>query len=196
LPSYFLRFEDELNYRAAYLAQQEFLQDGQIEWSNLYAANQTSTAAGGNSIYILYEDRNEDNQLFANSILRSELNNKFTLNAALNFRKLKSRNYAKLLDLLGGEAFLDVDSFSEGEAAQNNLLNPNRLVEEGDHFKYFFDLDALVLEGFLQTQYNSRNFDFFISGNVSQTSYQRTGYYQNGNFPENSLGKSRALDFR
>src|SRR5690606_6674772 len=83
LPSYFLRFEDELNYREAYLAQQEFLQDGQIDWPGLYAANQTSTAAGGNSIYILYEDRNEDNQLFGNSILRSELNNNFTLNAAL-----------------------------------------------------------------------------------------------------------------
>src|SRR5690606_30672728 len=47
LPSYFLRFEDELNYREAYLAQQEFLQDGQIDWPGLYAANQTSTAAGG-----------------------------------------------------------------------------------------------------------------------------------------------------
>ena len=195
LPSYFLRFEDDQNYRAAYLARQEFLEDGQIDWTALYTANQTSTAAGGNSLYILYEDRNEDRQLSANSILRTELNQHFTLNASLAARKLKSRNFAKLLDLLGGEAFLDVDSFSEGEAAQNNLLNPNRLVEEGDAFKYFFDLDALVLEGFLQTQYSSRQFDFFISGNVSQTSYQRTGFYKNGNFPENSLGKSVALDF-
>ena len=195
LPSYFLRFEDDLNYRAAYLAQQEILEDGQIDWPSLYAANQTSTATAGNSLYILYEDRNEDRQLTANSILRSQLTDHFTLNASLAARKLESRNFAKLLDLLGGEAFLDVDSFSEGEAAQNNLLNPNRLVGEGDHFKYFYDLDALVLEGFLQTQYTSRNLDLFISGNFSQTSYQRTGFYKNGNFPDTSLGKSEALNF-
>ena len=195
LPSYFLRSEEDLNYRAAYLAQQEFLEDGQLDWASLYAANLTTTAAGGNSVYILYEDRNEDRQVSANSIFRTELNSNITLNASLGGRSLKSRNYAKLLDLLGGNAYLDVDSFSEGDAAQTNLLNPNRLVGKGEPFKYFYDLDALVLDGFVQAQYFSKHLDFFGSAKLSRSTYQRTGYYQNGNFPENSLGKSEVLDF-
>lgn len=195
LPSYFLRSEDDLNYRAAYLAQQEFLKDGQIDWPALYSANHTSSAAGGNSIYILYEDRNEDRQISASSILGTELNENITLNASLGGRTLKSRNYARVLDLLGGGGYLDVDSFSEGDAAQSNLMVPNRVVGKGDHFKYFFDIDALVLDAFVQSQYTSRHFDFFGGGKISRSTYQKTGFYQNGNFPDNSLGKSEALEF-
>ncbi|MGB7841592.1 MAG: TonB-dependent receptor, partial [Salinimicrobium sp.] len=56
LPSYFLRFENDPDYRAAYLAREEFMQEGQIDWPAMYLANQTSVAAGGNALYALYED--------------------------------------------------------------------------------------------------------------------------------------------
>lgn len=195
LPSYFLRFEDSPNYRGAYLAQQEFLEDGQIDWPALYSANLISTAAGGNSVYMLYEDRNDDRQITANSILQSQINPNILLNASLNFRSLKSENFAQVLDLLGGNAFLDVDSFSEGLEAQNNLQNPNRLAAEGEKIKYHFEFAADVLEGFTQAQFSYNRFDFFGSVNLSQTQYQRTGFFQNGNFPNNSLGKSELLSF-
>jgi len=195
LPSYFLREEGEENFRAAYLAREEFQENGQVNWASLYEANLTSTAAGGNSVYILYEDRNEDLLLTANALLQTELTERFTLNASLGGRKLTSRNFAKVLDLLGGTAFLDVDSFSEGDAAQSNLLHKNRLVGAGEAFKYFYDLDALVLDSFVQGRFTSRYLDLYASGKVSGTSYQRTGFYQNGNFPDNSLGKSEALNF-
>ncbi|HET8753508.1 MAG TPA: carboxypeptidase-like regulatory domain-containing protein, partial [Salinimicrobium sp.] len=110
LPSYFLRFEDDKNYQAAYLAQQDFIENGQLDWTALYSANQTMAAAGGNSIYILYEDRNEDRLFIANSILDVELTPKVNLNGKLSFRKLISENFAQVLDLLGGNTFLDVDS--------------------------------------------------------------------------------------
>ena len=195
LPSYFLRFEDSPNYRGAYLAQQEFLEDGQIDWPALYSANLISTGAGENSVYMLYEDRNDDRQFTANSILQSKINSNILLSASLNYRSLKSENFAQVLDLLGGNAFLDVDSFSEGPEAQNNLQNPNRLATEGDKVKYHFEFTANVLEGFAQAQFSYKRFDFFGSVNVSQTQYQRTGFFQNGNFPDNSLGKSDLLSF-
>lgn len=192
LPSYFLRFEDKQDYQAAYKAQQEFIADGQIDWAALYAANLTT---GKNSVYVLYEDRNDDIHLSANSILQAKLNGNSRLNASINYRNLNSENFAQVLDLLGGTAYLDVDSFSEGEEAQNDLLNPNRLVSEGDKFKYHFDLDATVFSGFLQTQFKFKKIDFFAGGTVSQTNYQRTGFYKNGNFPDTSLGKSELLNF-
>lgn len=195
LPSYFLRFEDDLNYRAAYIAEKEFIADGQIDWASLYLANKTAAGKGGNAVYILYEDRNDDNLIIANSILRHEFNEHITFHAKLGFQNLRSENFAQIIDLLGGEAYLDVDSFSEGEKAQNNLLTPNRLVGEGEAFKYHFQLEANVFKGFTQTQFKYKKFNFHVGAKLAQTTYQRTGYFKNGNFPDNSLGKSKMLHF-
>ncbi len=195
LPSYFLRFENDPDYRSAYLAQQEFVEDGQIDWPAMYLANQTSVAAGGNALYVLYEDRNEDEQFSANSILHWQVNSQLALNSAVSFRYLNSDNYARVLDLLGGNAFLDVDSFSEGDAAQNNLLEPNQLVSKNDVFKYHYELNAIEAKAFVQAQLFLKKWDLYAAAEVSYSEYQRKGLFKNGNFPDNSLGKSNAPDF-
>ncbi|SDK84883.1 CarboxypepD_reg-like domain-containing protein [Salinimicrobium catena] len=195
MPSYFLQNTTDPDYRSAYLAQEDFLADGQLDWQALYLANQTSMAAGGNALYVLYEDRSDDRQLSASSILLSELNTHLTLNAALNFRVLESDNFANVLDLFGVQAWLDVDSFSEGSEAQNNLLTPNRLVGEDDRFKYSYELSAETVDSFAQLQYFSKTVDSYVGAEAFYTRYLRNGLYQNGNFPENSLGKSELLDF-
>lgn len=195
LPSFFLRFEDRPDYRGAYLAEQEFLKDGQIRWDDLYLANLTSVEAGGNAIYALYEDLTDDKQFSANSISRYSLNSHVVLNAALQFKHLESENFASVLDLFGAPYFLDVDSFSEGDAAQNDLLNPNKLVSKNDIFKYHYNLNATNAGGFLQAEFSTRRIDGYMAGEASRASYQRIGKFQNGNFPQNSLGESRQLNF-
>ena len=195
LPSYFLRSEDRLDYRSAYLAQQDFLKNGQLNWEELYAANLNQAQNGGNSLYVLYEDINDDQLVSFNTLLRKELNARWVLNSGLNFRSLKSENFAQVESLLGGTAFLDVDSFSEGSKAQNDLLNPNRLVGEGDKFKYHYDLLAKDLGSFVQFQYFGKKWEFYTAVEGSYLIYQRNGFYQNGNFPDTSLGKSVEPDF-
>lgn len=195
LPGYFLRFPDDPDYESAYFAEKEFVNDGRIDWASLYAANRTVAATGGNAVYVLYEDRNDDRQFIANSILKMDVNENIILNGKLSFRNLISENYAVITDLLGGNAFLDVDSFSEGVEAQSNLLTPNHLVGVGEKFKYSFQYSARAYEGFLQAQFKYRKYDFYAGINLSQTAYQRTGFFKNGNFPENSLGESELLNF-
>ncbi|MGB7786901.1 MAG: TonB-dependent receptor, partial [Salinimicrobium sp.] len=195
LPSYFLRFENDPDYRSAYLAQQEFLVDGQVNWPAMYLANQTSVAAGGNALYVLYEDRSEDKQVSANTILNWQVNSRLALNSAVSFRYLNSENFARVLDLLGGNVFLDVDSFSEGDAAQNNLVEPNSLVSKNDIFKYHYELNAIEAEAFLQAQLFLKKWDLYAAAEVSYSEYQRNGFFKNGNFPDNSLGKSNPPDF-
>ncbi|GAB2761436.1 carboxypeptidase-like regulatory domain-containing protein [Actinomadura fibrosa] len=195
LPSYFLRNENKPDYQSAYIAQKDFQENGQLDWAALYLANKTSTESGGNALYALYEDRNKDRQLFANTILRSRLTDHLEMNASLGFRSLKSDNFARVLDLLGGESFLDVDGFSEGTEAQNDLLHPNRLVSENDIFKYHYELSAYSVEGYAQLQGFFRKFDFYAAAEFSGAEYQREGFYQNGNFPNNSLGKSESQEF-
>lgn len=195
MPSYFFRFENNLQYMAAYFAQKEFIEDGQIDWDAMYASNQLLTERGGNALYVLYEDRNDDRQITANSVLRSALTEELVLEAVVSVRRLNSENYARVIDLLGGMAYLDVDSFSEGDAAQHDLQNPNRLVREGERFKYHFDLHAAIAEGFSQIRLQKRNFDLYTALSFSGSRYQRTGFYKNGNFPESSLGRSPEMAF-
>ncbi|MFO8146089.1 MAG: TonB-dependent receptor, partial [Gillisia sp.] len=202
LPSYYLRNPANPNYVSAYLAQREFQKDGQLDWKSLYSANVTSVENGGNSIYVIAEDRNDDTQIWANSILTYTLNEAVIINGKLSYTHLKSENFASVKDLLGGNGYLDVDFFAEGTAenpvgdiAQSDLQNRNRIATEGDRFKYNFDLNANVAEGFVQSQFKYRTIDLYVAGNLSHTSYQRKGLFQNGSFPDNSLGKSELLNF-
>ncbi|WP_339894597.1 TonB-dependent receptor [uncultured Algibacter sp.] len=192
LPSY-SEWKYPNNLGNAYEALQEFQDNGQINWIELYRANINK---GGNARYALYEDRVDDTQFTFNSIFNSELNENVVLNAAVNYQRLKSENYAQVLDLLGAETYLDIDQFATDiDEAQNDLQNPNRLVGEGDTFKYNYTLSANILNGYAQAQFTYKKLDYYISGSYTNTQYQREGLYQNGAFPDSSFGKGEKLSF-
>ncbi|MCZ4317653.1 carboxypeptidase-like regulatory domain-containing protein [Aequorivita viscosa] len=192
MPSYFLADPAGPNYEGAYQAYSNFVDDGQIDWQNIY---ETNIFYGGTARYYLYEDRNDDTQLSANTILNSKLNENITLTANVNFRSLNSINFANMLDLLGGNGYLDVDTFNFGDQSQSDLNNPDRVVGEGDKMKYNFELDATDYNGFVQGQFTYSKIDLYAAGKLGKVSYQRNGLYRNGSFPENSFGKSEKLDF-
>ncbi|OEK09726.1 TonB-dependent receptor [Flavivirga aquatica] len=195
LPSYFERnFPEDLQF--AYGALKDFENNGQIDWEAMYFANINNTQNGGNAIYALYEDRVDDTQLTLNTILNAEINDNVILNAAVNYKALKSENFAEVLDLLGGLSYLDIDGFATNiNEAQNDLLNPNRIVDVGDKFKYHYNVHANELSAYTQAQFTYNKVDFYISGSIKQTQYQREGIYQNGGFPDSSLGKGAKLTF-
>lgn len=195
LPSYFERnFPDDLGF--AFSALKEFQDDGQIDWNALYQANISNRQNGGNAIYALYEDRVDDSQFTFNSILNSEINDHVVLSAAVNYQSLKSENYAQVLDLLGADTYLDIDQFATDiDETQNDLQKPNRLVKEGDRFKYNYNLFANVLNTYVQAQCAFNRLDLYMTWSISNTQYQREGLYQNGGFPETSVGKGEELNF-
>ncbi|MFV0565491.1 MAG: carboxypeptidase regulatory-like domain-containing protein [Flavobacteriaceae bacterium] len=190
LPSYWLTPTAGPDYSNAYLAEQEFLNDGQIDWNSLYQTNLNNV--DGYSTYILYEDRNDDKQWTFNSILNHELNENTVLNATVNYKTLKSENFAEIIDLLGGSGFLNVDAF---DGFQFDLQNPDEIAIEGEKFKYNYNLNAHVLSGYAQAQFKYNKIDFYVSGSVTKTNYQREGLYDNEANPGNSLGKSNKADF-
>ncbi|GAA4280511.1 carboxypeptidase regulatory-like domain-containing protein [Gaetbulibacter aestuarii] len=195
LPSYFERNDPE-NLGNAYLALETFLKDGQLDWNQLYEANIANTKLGGNAIYALYADVVSDRQFTFNGILNKTISEHVTLNSAINFTSLNSENYAEVIDLLGANTYLDIDGFAENiNAAQNDLLHPNRLVHEGEKFKYHYQLNAQVLETFAKAELKYSKVDMYLSGQFGFTQYQRQGIYQNGAFSENSLGAGEKLKF-
>ena len=210
LPSYFLRDANPTayDYQLAYIAQQEFINDGQLDWNTLYGANTINEY----SVYALQSDVIKDNQLSINSILDASLAENIRLNANISYRSLNSENFARIEDLLSGSGYLDIDAFaddvigqqSEGQA-QSDIRNPNRIVTEGDRYKYNYDIDSDVISSFAQAQFKYNKVDFYAGINFSQTSYQRNGLYENGFFPGagnvssfgdvSSFGKSEKLSF-
>lgn len=193
LPSYYERNED---LAGAYEARNRFENDGQLNWNRIIDANVTNAQNGIENAYVLYEDRNDDKQISINSILNSSINDNITLNAKLEYRRLRSENFAEVIDLLGGNGYLDINPFADTEnAQQNNLLSPNRVVQEGDKFRYSFLLNSDVASAFTQAQFKYNKVDFYGAVNLSRTTHQREGLYQNGRFVDNSLGLSDKIDF-
>ncbi len=175
-------------------ARDYFKTHAQIDWNGMYIANQNS-AFPGRSIYVLYEDRTDDNQLSANSILNSSISENVSLTAGANFRKLRSHNHQNLLDLMGGQYFSDVDTFYTGDAAQSDLNNPNRQVGENESYGYNYLLHALTFDGFTQFKFTYDKADFYLAQSFTRTEYQREGLYKNGIYANNSYGKGESITF-
>jgi hypothetical protein len=201
MPSYYTsQFDDNgayignsaLNQLEA--SQAKFLTNRQLNWNELYDVNRNSVS--GNSYYVLYEDRTDDKQFTANSVLSSQLSDNILVNASVNFKKLTSNNFQNLVDLLGGSFYNDIDNYGTTfEQQQSDLNNPNRTVVVGDKFGYNYKLLATTLDAFTQFKFTYKKVDFYLAQNYSRSEYQRDGLYKNGYYPTNSYGKSKKIEF-
>lgn len=202
LPSFALQDPNPtaFDFQSAYILQQDFINDGQLDWQSLFQAN----ASGGNSNLILQDDVIDDKQLTVNIIVNSQITDNISIDGSLAYRGLVNENYAQVSDLLGGEGFLDIDNFSvsesqdgqEGELAQSDVRNPNRIVGVGDRYKYNYKINATILSGFAQAQFAYKKVDGYVSVTAGTTSYQRDGLYENGNFLGSlSFGQSKKVSF-
>ncbi|WP_258928514.1 hypothetical protein [Flavobacterium davisii] len=143
------------------------------------------------------EQRNDDTQITANSILNSQFSEKISFNAAVNFKKLKSHQYAVAADLLGAKYTENFDPFyiSKGDFAQFDLNNPNQKIQLNDIFEYNYNLRATVIDAFTQFKFNFKKADFYLSQTFSRSEYEREGLYRNGKYAANSFGKSERPSF-
>lgn len=178
----------------ALVAKNNFLNDGQVDWYKMYYTNKVVNK-GEKSAYVLYEDRTDDKLWSANSIINSTLADNINMNAGINFKKLRSRNFQRLIDLLGGSYFKDIDPFYNDDASQSDLNNPNREILVGDDYGYNYYLNATTFDGFTQFKFRYKKIDFYLGQSFSRTEYQREGLYKNGIYASNSYGKSSNVIF-
>jgi hypothetical protein len=193
LPSYFLRNNDLVG---AYTSQENFVNNGQLDWTRIFDANTTNASVGLNNAYVLYEDRNNDKQLTVNTIYNTNLDNNISINGKLEYKQLHSQNFAEVIDLLGGIGYLDINNFADtARQMQNDIANPDRVVGVGDKFRYNFNLNSAFMNAFVQAQFKYNKVDFFAAVTLSKITNQREGLYQNGRFENTSLGLSKKLSF-
>ncbi len=192
LPSYFLADSDGPDYEGAYLAQENFINNGQINWNRIYDANLTNNQANLNAAYVLYEDRVDDTQLTINSAYNREINENIKVTASANYRNLVSDNFAEISDMLGAYSYSNIDSF---DYLDYNLLSPNSIVSEGDKFKYHYKMNAEEMSLFSMINFSFNKLEFYVAGDITNTTYQRDGIFENEANAGNSSGKGDAISF-
>ena len=192
LPSYFLADSDGPDYEGAYIAQEQFVNNGQINWNRIYDANLTNNQSNLDAAYVLYEDRVDDSQLTINSVYSKEINENFKLSSSVNYRNLVSDNFAQISDMLGGYTYSNIDSFDN---LDYNLLSPNSIIGMGDKFKYHYEMNVEEISLFSMLDFNFNKLEFFIAGNLTNTVYQRNGIFENEANAGNSSGMGDEVSF-
>ncbi|MDA3820325.1 MAG: TonB-dependent receptor [Candidatus Delongbacteria bacterium] len=188
----------------------------QLDWESFYQANAknlytVNNAEGiiGNDVtgmrskFIIEEGRTDIRQYGANSTYTNKLDEYTTFTGALNFRFYKGHHFQTVVDLLGGDYWLDIDQFAERDfadpsVADNDMDNPNHIAKEGDIIGYDYIANVNSHDAFAQLNFKFpqvNRVDFYVSGKLAYTEFWRTGNRRNGKFPTESLGDSPKKHF-
>lgn len=209
LPGFYLLDPATRNIDQALLIREKWMNDpgtGQINWDALYEANILNTdtvngVAGRRSAYVLGEDREVNKTYGLAASYQKELGEHFTLSGALSFTAQQTESYRKMLDLLGGDFYVNLNQFAEqvyvGNSAlkQIDLNHPDQIIRVGD--KYGYNYVSRFTKSFLSAQVHAsyERFDFFIAGRMSYDAFGRDGLYKSGLFPDSSFGRSATQQF-
>ncbi len=190
LPSFYINNPIGADFTNASLARDGFLNDPQLNWSNISTAN-SNTQNSGRAAYVLYDDVIDDTQFSFSSVGNLKINNWLNIDFGVVYRNISSGNYAKIKDLIGADFHEDIDPFSN----TRNDINSTTNKTSGATFNYDYDIDASNLNGFGQLTGTFDNWSGFVSASLSNTVYQRNGMFQNERFLNTSLGLSEEIKF-
>ena len=178
----------------------------QINWDQLYYANQQAAKNGQETMYYL-QAKHSDNLTFnLSSTLTAKVTKNSTLSSGLLLGTNSNRHYQTMDDMLGGTIFHNVNSYAIGDYPITdprvqydlNTAGPNntgKLVYEGDKFGYDYKLE--VMKGLLWASYTAElgRFQTNFSAKLGQTNMRRHGYMRNGMAADNSYGNSGIARF-
>ncbi len=178
----------------------------QVDWERIYEANRMNKrtingVTGSRSVYIIGDDVEMYNKYSAFLNVKKKVNDHINVTGGFQAQFQVTENYREVKDLLGGDYYVNLNQFAErtyiGNSIynQNNVLEPNKIVREGD--KYNYNYNNMFSKGQLwaQTTFKYNKIDGFVTARGGFESFQRQGLYQNGLFLNNSLGASDVLKF-
>ncbi len=186
----------------------------QINWDNLYAWNkvnlktvQNANNTAGNTVqgifskYIVEQRRQDKLQYGLTSTFKHEFNPNLHLYGGLKAGISKTHNYKLVADLLGGEYYLDIDKYADGQAfeisdeQQVNIRNKNHVAKVGDviGYDYIANVNQVMLWGELTWVKN--RWSTYTGLEAFYTQLYRTGNFENGRFRGDlSYGDSKKIN--
>lgn len=181
----------------------------QINWDEFYNVNRVNfktihniegnpenSITGRRSLYILQNRVIHTNKIIFSSQLNTIISERIFFTGGIHYQWQRNHYYQEVEDLLGGDFYVDLNQFAEQDfpddpnAIQNDLKHPNRIVKEGEHYGYNYAITLKREAAFASFLFSLPHIDFFAGVEISQTSFYRTGYVQNGLFPDHSYGNS------
>jgi len=151
--------------------------DGTFAYDKIYELN---AASDNGSLMAMSESNNEHNWYGLMSTYTTKIGKYFDVYGGIDFRYYNGTHTNELVDLYGGEFFVDRYRATVNSANNANRNNPewvNRKLKVGD--VVYRDYDGYVMqEGiFGQAEYNKGPLSVFVAGAVSNS-----GYWQKNHF--------------
>ena len=137
----------------------------QINWDRLYDVNANNIEGGSARSKYIQEERHVDQRdLNFAARFKWRPTRYLTLTGGLNGRIDRAEHYKKVYDLLGGEYYVDTDSFAEREFASVEAKTQNdldyylehgsaRVLKQGDKFGYDYYAQIRKGEGWLNGRF-------------------------------------------
>ncbi|MBQ9560377.1 MAG: TonB-dependent receptor [Bacteroidaceae bacterium] len=160
----------------------------QINFDELYFANQQLNASGHDAIYYIERRHNDHLNLGLGSTFDWNVAKDSKLQFGLQLNSNKGMHYETMDDLLGGQYFHNRNTYAEGTYANGadqiyyDLNNKDGLVRKGDRFRYDYNLlveSAKLWATWTKDKGISHN---FVSARVGGTEMWRDGKMNNGIF--------------
>lgn len=209
LPSYYLNNPAGVDSATATAVLEDLQNDPdqmQVDWDRLYQANRfnqetVNGVTGSRSVYVIGQDRDDIRKMSFAANLLSSVGEHAKVYTGIAVLSQHTESYRKMIDLLGGDYFVNLNQFAERTYVgntllnQNDLNNPNGIIREGDKYNYDYNSDFLNAYWWGQSVFTFDKVDFNIAAKFGYNTFSRNGLFNNGLFPTNSEGKSETQSF-
>lgn len=166
-----------------------------LNWDRLYNVNYANVDNEGNrrSKYTLEERRVDQNDVNLAGNIQWRQSRWFTLTGGINLKWNRTEYYKKMNDLMGGDYFVNIDSFAERDFASNEAMTQNDLdyffehgyaqrILKGD--KYGYDYYAHIRKGdiWANGSFTVGGFNANIALSIGAERFWREGLVRKGLF--------------
>lgn len=183
----------------------------QVDWHAMYDANRGNilsvTDENGNkvtgkrSVYILSNRVNDLSRALFNTTYNTRLTEMLGLTAGASYQQQANRYYLEAKDILGGDFWLNINQFAQREYPGDpqkwlyDVDRPNRIIQNGEKYGYDYKMTMNRAAAWAQLLFTLTRFDIFAAGELSSSTFYRTGMVKNGLFLNDSYGDSKKFNF-
>lgn len=178
----------------------------QLDWNRLYEANNFNTitvngVTGKRSVYAVGADVDETKRFSLAANYKRVVSDDLKIFGGAVYQLQLMESYKKMIDLLGGDFWVNNNQFAERtfigntDYNQNDLNHPDQIIREGDKYGYDYKSTFHNVFALGQATYTHNRFNFFLAAKLGYEMFQRNGLYKSGLFQDDSYGNSAMQKF-
>lgn len=168
----------------------------QLSWDEMRRIN--ALQSDRHAVYAI-EERMLNRTHSALNITLHTNQGELTFDYGIGLKLNSARYYKRMNDLLGADHIVDMDYFIKddatyGHSSENNLLDPQRRIHDGDRFGYDYRLTTTDISAYGAVLWQRDNIFAEASAELHGLMVVRRGYYEKQLFAgRGSLGRSQRI---